>query len=336
MQRLSLVLMTAVLLPTGAEAQEGAGGPIQIREWPVEWGGRTRDPSVDPQGRVWFVGQAGNYVARFDPATEQFVRFEIDSGTNPHTVVIDRAGNAWYAGNRNARIGRIDARTNEIRRYMMPDSAARDPHTIAFNSQGELWFTLQGSNMVGRLNPADGQIRLVSMTTRGSRPYGIIVDGNDRPWFDLFGTNKIGTIDPATMQLREYELPWADARPRRIAQTSDGRIWYGDYARGTLGRLDPATGQVTEFPLPSGRTSLPYAVMNDDQDRIWVVETGVQPNRFVAFDARTERFGQITEVPSGGGTIRHMEFDPRTGRIWFGTDRNTIGYAQVRPARMMP
>ncbi len=335
MRRHSPALLALALLPAGAAAQTPSD-TITIREWPVEWGGRTRDPSVDPQGRVWFVGQAGNYVARFDLTTERFERFEIDPGTNPHTVVIDRVGNAWYAGNRNGRIGRIDARTGEIRRYMMPDSAARDPHTIAFNRQGELWFTLQGSNMVGRLNPADGQIRLVNVPTPRSRPYGIIVDRNDRPWFDLFGTNKIGTIDPATMELREYELPWPDARPRRIAQTSDGKIWYGDYVRGTLGRLDPATGKVDEFPLPSGRTSLPYAIMNDDQDRIWVVETGVQPNRFVAFDARTERFTSITAVPSGGGTIRHMEFDPRTGRIWFGTDRNTLGYAQVRPPRALP
>jgi virginiamycin B lyase len=138
------------------------------------------------------------------------------------------------------------------------------------------------------------------------------------------------------MELREITLPWADARPRRIALTSDGTVWYGDYSRGTLGRLDPATGNVTEFPLPSGKTSLPYAIMSDDQDRIWVVETGIQPNRFVAFDPKTQKFSHDTAVPSGAGTIRHMEFDPRTGRIWFGTDNNTIGYAQVRPPRIQP
>lgn len=336
MHRFPLALLAAALAPLPLAAQ-AATDTIVIKEWTVPWERtRPRDPSVDPLGKVWFVGQSGNYVARFDPATERFERFEIDPGTNPHTVVMDRAGNAWYAGNRNARIGRIDARTGEIRRFMMPDSAARDPHTIAFNSRGELWFTLQNSNMVGRLNPADGQIRLVRMVTPRSRPYGIVVDKNDVPWFDLFGTNKIGTIDPRTMELKEYPLPWPDARPRRIALTSDGMVWYGDYVRGTLGRLEPATGRVVEFPLPAGRTSLPYAIMSDDQDRIWAVETGVQPNRFVGFDAKTEKIVSMTSVPGGAGTIRHMEFDPRTGRIWFGTDNNTLGFAQVRPARLTP
>ena len=336
MHRLFLPLVTAALLPGTAPAQAPAD-TIVIREWTVPWERtRPRDPSVDPQGRIWFVGQTGNYVARFDPATEQFKRFEIDSGTHPHTVVIDRAGNAWYAGNRNAMIGRIDARTEAITRYPMPDSAARDPHTIAFTSQGDFWFTVQNSNMVGRMNPVDGRIRLVPMETARSRPYGIVVDKNDVPWFDLFGTNKIGTIDPRTMRLREIDIPWENARPRRIALTSDGKVWYGDYARGTLGRFDPATGKVDEFPLPGGLRSLPYAVMSDDMDRVWVVETGVQPNRFIGFDAKTEKIISMTGVPSGGGTIRHMEFDPRTGRIWFATDNNTLGYAQVRPPRAQP
>ncbi|MCL4866136.1 MAG: hypothetical protein KJZ47_09605 [Gemmatimonadales bacterium] len=336
MQRLALLLLGSALIPAPGHAQ-APSDTIAIREWTVPWErSRPRDPSVDPQGRVWFVGQSGNYVARFDMTTEKFERFEIEPGTNPHTVVIDRTGNAWYTGNRNGRIGRIDARSGEIQIFMMPDSAARDPHTIAFNSTGELWFTLQNSNMVGRLDPATGQTRLVAMETPRSRPYGIVVDKNDIPWYDMFGTNKIGTINPATMEPREITLPWTDARPRRIALTSDGTVWYGDYVRGTLGRLDPATGKVEEFPLPSGRTSLPYAIMSDDQDRIWVVETGVQPNRFVGFDAKTRKVISITPVPGGAGTIRHMEFDPRTGRIWFGTDNNTIGYAQVRPPRLQP
>jgi virginiamycin B lyase len=36
---------------------------FDLKEWEVEWGGRTRDPYVAPDGKVWFVGQAGNYIA---------------------------------------------------------------------------------------------------------------------------------------------------------------------------------------------------------------------------------------------------------------------------------
>jgi virginiamycin B lyase len=63
------------------------------------------------------------------------------------------------------------------------------------------------------------------------------------------------------------------------------------------------------------------------------VETGVQPNRLVGFDPKTEKFFSMTPIPSGGGTIRYMVFDPKTRMIWFGSDNNTIGRAQVPPAR---
>jgi virginiamycin B lyase len=34
-------------------------------------------------------------------------------------------------------------------------------------------------------------------------------------------------------------------------------------------------------------------------------------------------------VPSGGSTVRHMIFDAKRRDIWFGTDANTIGRADV-------
>jgi len=71
----------------------------------------------------------------------------------------------------------------------------------------------------------------------------------------------------------------------------------------------------------------------DDRDCLWLVETGSQPNRLVGFDPAKEKFFGLTPIPSGGGTVRHMMFDRATGQIWFGTDANTVGRAQVGEAR---
>jgi len=165
--------------------------------------------------------------------------------------------------------------------------------------------------------------------TKESRPYGIVVDPSGRPYFDEFNTNKIGSIDPKTMAIKEYTLP-TRARPRRIAVTSDGIIWYGDFMQGMLGRLDPRTGSVREFPLPDAATSLPYAMASDDRGRIWLVETGVQPNKLVGFDPRTEKWISVTPIAeSGAGTVRHMIYHSPTKTLWFGTDANTIGRAII-------
>jgi virginiamycin B lyase len=330
---LFLVLFAAPSLSARLAAQQDSM-PLPVKEWTVPWEkSRPRDPAVAPDGKIFFVGQVGNYIARLDPQTGDFKKYEIDPGTNPHNLIVDAKGQVWYAGNRNRMIGRLDPASGAITRYPMPDSTARDPHTQVFDKQGNIWFTLQQSNFVGHLNTTSGKIELIKMTTPRALPYGITLDPDGRPYFDLFGTNKIGSIDPKTMALKEYTLPDPRSRPRRIARSTDGHIWYVDYTRGFLGRLDPKNGETREWKAPAGPASLPYGMTVDDADRLWFVETGVQPNRLVGFDPKSERFFSVTPIPSGAGTIRYMIFDPKTRYIWFGTDANTIGRVPVPPAK---
>jgi virginiamycin B lyase len=332
MRLLLATVLTVSALPLPSPADLLAQVPI--KEWPVPYAGsRPRDPYIDSRNRVWFVGQVGNYIAYLEPKSGKFRRYEIGEGTLPHNLIVDQNDMVWYAGNGNGHIGKLDPATGKITRYPMPNLAARDPHTLMLDGKGHIWFTVQNGNFVGRLNTATGKVDLVEVATANARPYGIEVDSKGRPWFNEFGSDKIATVDPATLEIKEYKLPNERSRSRRIAITSDDRVWYVDYTRGFLGRLDPATGQFKEWALPGGASALPYAMASDDRDRLWLVETGVQPNRLVGFDPKSEKFLGITPIPSGGGTVRHMMFDQRDGQIWFGTDNNTIGRAQVREVK---
>ena len=133
---------------------------VDLKEWAVDWGGRTRDPAVAPDGKVWFVGQAGNYIAWFDPKTEQFKRYEIEEGTNPHSINVDPKGIVWYTGNRNGRIGRLDPNGGGLKIIMTGE--AKDPHTHVFDGKGNIWFTSQGSNRIGRLNMKTEKVDLIT------------------------------------------------------------------------------------------------------------------------------------------------------------------------------
>lgn len=327
---LSVVFIASVIaLSPGAPADV----EVQITEWEVPWEeSRPRDPYVAPDGDIWFVGQRTHYVAEFDPDSEEFRKFDLDDGAGPHTVVVDDQGTPWYAGNRANHIGTVDPETGEINKYMMPDdNSARDPHTMAFNSDGDIWFTSQGANSIGKLQVQSGKAEILEVSEQGSRPYGIIMDHNmERPWIALFGTNKLATVDPETMELKEISLPAEEARPRRLGQTSDGAIWYGDYARGYIGRYHPDKESFDEWEMPSGSDSRPYAVTVDSEDRVWLVETGVDPNIFVGFDTQSKEFVHSQPIESGGGTVRHMVFHEPTNAIWFGTDTNFLGQAKIQ------
>lgn len=322
----------ALFLAPEAEAQ---GEKVPTAEWEVSYGGRPRDPYVHPDGSVFFVGQAGNYIGRLDPKSGDFRRYEIDPGTHPHNLIIDKAGMVWYAGNRNGMIGKLDPRNGEITRYPMPDSTVRDPHTLIWDQKGNIWFTAQNSNAVGHLDVATGKIRIVKTGPR-TRPYGIEINSKGVPWVNLFGTNKIAKVDPATMELTEYTLPHERARGRRIAITPDDVVWYVDYTRGFLGRVEPTSGKITEIPMPGGPASLPYGMGKDDKGRVWVTENNRDGSLLYGYDPKTQKFFGKTQIGRAGenNTIRHMYFDPKTGMLWFGTDQGTIGRAEVSGARI--
>ncbi|MEX1187537.1 MAG: hypothetical protein WEA80_13205 [Gemmatimonadaceae bacterium] len=325
------LLLTFALAPIFA-SQAPAQAPVTltITEWEVPWANtRPRDPYVAPDGNVWFVGQTGHYVARFDPRTGEFKRVALDDGAGPHNLIVDRSGTIWYAGNRQAHIGKVNPASGAIQKFAMAEAGLRDPHTLVFDKAGNIWFTAQGGGHIGRLNMRSGEVRMATVPTERARPYGIVIDARGRPWFNEMGSNKIGVVDPATLAVREYTLPNERSRTRRIAATTDGGIWYVDYTRGFIGRLDPRSGNVEEYAAPSAATSLPYALTVDDQDRLWFVETGVRPNQFVGFDTKSRRFIGTTPIKSGGGAVRHMVYHAPTRSIWFGTDAGTIGRAVV-------
>jgi len=331
----SLVLALPPATPPAPPAPRLDAAPsldsIQIREWKVPWENtRPRDPAVAKDGRIWFCGQAGNYIAVLDPRTGTFKRYELEPSTNPHNLIIDDVGFVWYAGNRNAHIGKLDPASGKITKFAMPDPAARDPHTLVFDRTGTaIWFTVQQGGFVGRLAMATGKVDLVKIPGGRPLPYGIWMDSKNRPWFNEFGVPKIGMIEPATLALTEYPLPDPDARGRRIALTSDDIVWYVDFKRGFLGRLDPNSGKVDEWQVPGGKYAAPYMLTVDHKDRLWFSETGPQPTRLVGFDPRSRQFTPPVAVPSGGISVRHAVYHTPTGSVWFGTDANTIARAQL-------
>lgn len=329
----ALAVAATTIAPPQAVAQQ-----VQIEEWEVPYPeSRPRDPYVAPDGRVWFVGQAGHYAAVLDPATGEFSKHDLPDQAGPHNLIVDDQGDIWYAGNRAAHIGHLDPESGEIHQIAMPDGDPRDPHTLVHDGRGGIFFTAQGANKIGHLDPATGALRFVEaprVEGRGGqmvgvRPYGIKVDSEGTAWVALLGANLIASVDPSDMSMETYELP-EDARPRRLVVDSSDRIWYVDWERGTLARLVPETREVTEWESPGGRESGPYAMAIDPDDRIWYVETGTDRNPFVGFDPATEEFTQ-TPIPSGAGAVRHMHYDARTNSIWFGTDNNTIGQARLPP-----
>ncbi|PQA85644.1 Vgb family protein [Hyphococcus luteus] len=322
-------ILSGVMMMTPVFAEE----TVDIREWKVPFENtRPRDPFAESANSVWFVGQAGGYIGHLDASSGVIVKYDLPEGEGPHNLIVGEDGIVWYAGNRTGVIGRFDPKTKETEEIPMPDEAARDPHTLVFDEGEEnIWFTVQGGNFIGRLNIESRKVDLIASKTERSRPYGIKMAPDGSVWVALFGTYKLAHINPETLELTEIDLPREGALPRRLEITSDGRVWYGDYIKGVLGVYDPEKKTFKEWEMPQGERARPYGMAVDGQDRIWMVATGVDPNIFMGFDPKTEEFFSKTDIPSGGGTIRHMHYYAPAGAVWFGADTNYVGRAVVEP-----
>ncbi len=314
--------------------EAGAQATVDIREWKVPYeDSRPRDPFAHEAASVWFVGQRAGYLAHLNAETGDIHKIDLKEGSGPHNLIVGSDGVVWYAGNKTALIGRYDPTSETIEEIEMPDPEARDPHTLIFDAGEEnIWFTLQGSNMIGRLNIETRTVDLIPSKTERSRPYGIKLAPDGSIWVALFGTSKLARIDPETMELTEIDLPRDAARPRRLEALADGGVWYVDYAGGVLGKYDPEAEDFEEWMLPQGEGSRPYGMASDDEGRLWMVATGVSPNVFLGFDPKKEEFFSATDIPSGGGTVRHMHYHQPSGAVWFGADTNYIGRAIVTPS----
>lgn len=330
--RILMVSILSLLLAFSNQALSFADDmqKVDIKEWHVPYeDSYPRDPHVAPDGTVWFSGQTDEYIAQLNPETGKFKRVDLRRGDGIHNVIVGRDGIVWMAGNRNGYIGKYNPQTDTIHRIPMPSEDAYDPHTLIFNhDETRIFFSLQGSNMVGRLDIATEKVNLVS-TSGGSRPYGINMAPDGTVWVALFGTYKLGKVNPETMALTEIDLPRRNARPRRLEISSNGNVHYVDYRGGMLGTYDPVAKTFVEVDLPSKTGARPYGMEIDSQDRIWFVETGPRPNKFVGYDTKTKKYFSITPIPSGAGSVRHMMYHKATGTVWFGTDANTIGRAVV-------
>ena len=142
--KLLAVSLLFSLAPVGAK-----NVPVEIDEWTVEWQNtRPRDPAVADDGRVWFVGQAGDYAAVFDPGDESFKRFDLPDGAGPHTIYITRDDQIWYTGNKARHLGRIDPDTGEIEQVAMPQRIPGSEHRILRKAhdtarRAQLWHPRQ-------------------------------------------------------------------------------------------------------------------------------------------------------------------------------------------------
>jgi streptogramin lyase len=103
----------------------------------------------------WFLdhaagpGDFGNFIVRFDPATEMFQETKLPLELiDPHFLVADQIGRLWFPALVTSRLGRFDPRTSTFDWADIPGSPV-GPLGIAGLTSRDLWIAETGSTAIG-------------------------------------------------------------------------------------------------------------------------------------------------------------------------------------------
>ncbi len=255
----------------------------------------------DRERGLW-IGTDGGGLARFDPVTGKFTRFEHredDAESLPHdvvrSIVEDDAGFVWVATDGGG-VARLDPRSGRFTRLADFKAGARlgseRVRTLRRDASGQIWVGSDGGG-VDRIDPVDGSVQ--HLTFEGAQP--------------------------------------DDDRIRTLA-THGNDLWIGTYEDGLL-RYDLVRKTTQRFVHdPSDAASLSddgvRELFVDERGTLWAGADGAGLNRFDGRTSRFERHRRIAGDPSSLANDNVIAIaQDRGGVIWVGTDS---GVSRWNPA----
>ncbi len=274
----------------------------------------TQQIDFDGKGNVWVAdrGEPGSIV-RIDPRTAQF-KDHMGYGGG-HGIAVDITdGTVWFSS-----MFRLDPDTGLADTYDVKGGPPLRANTHIFDSKGDLWMSALAAGVLSKWDRKTDSIIYWDVPILRSRPYGIIVDHNDKVWFAEYHNSGVARFDPETERFTHFQLTgFLPTNMRRPAVDSNNHIWLATWGsrgmqEGAIYGLNPDTGEVIERMVDIAFSN-PYTAEADEYDNIWI---GTD-NYLVKYDQRADTF---TRYPLTVRTDIPKITIARDSAIWF-TPRN--------------
>jgi virginiamycin B lyase len=288
-------------------------GKYSLDPWPHQ-------VDFDLDGNVW-LAYTQCCIVKFDPRTGEQTVFEDHGGG--HGIAVDQTdGSVWYSGDI---VRHLDPATGLVDHWKAPGNRYLGSNTQIFDSKGNLWLSLLGAGALGKWERETDTIKYWNVPVMRSRPYGIVMDHNDKVWFADYHNNGVTRFDPDTEEFKHFNLVKTNnvTAIRRLGADSKNMIWAGTWGNlafnnSTLYKLNPDTEEVTQYP-----SGIPYgAIYNaeaDNQDNIWIA-----PDNYVSkFDQVSNNFTHYP-IPTRSDSLKTTI--TKDGGVWF-IYRNAGKYA---------
>ena len=312
----------------------------------------------DANGFLW-VGIFSSGLNRFDPATEEVVRYVHDAGDpaslgadTVRCILEDSAGRLWV-GTQGAGVDRLDRTAGEFHHYRVPretPNAARhdDVRALLEDSNGGLWIGTNGGGL-DRLDPETGEFSHFAHdpddphSLSDNRVFALLEDHTGALWVGTYGGG-LSVLDRTTGRFSHYRADPQDRTAlgsdliKAIVEDHEDTLWIGTDGGG-LARFDRGSGTFVSFRHdPNDIFSLSSDRIYDlYQDRSRVLWVGTYGGGLSKFDVSKKRFHRVRNDPNDRQSLSHnivwSFFEDPDGVLWIGTDSGGLNRFDRRTGR---
>jgi virginiamycin B lyase len=211
---------------TPFKTPSGAGGPHTL--------------AAGESGDIWFTGQSGNYLARFertpDGKTGRITEYKLPG--QPQGLVVDKRGMVWVCRYGIDKLGKLDPKTGKLSELNL--GAGARPRNVAMAPDGTLWVTLYGRGALAHVDPVSSKVLREYLLPAGPHagPYSVAIDAGGKVWVNEIESDSVVRVDPADGTMRVFNLPSKDVGIRSAAIDAQGRYWYVGSHNGRLGVIE--------------------------------------------------------------------------------------------------
>jgi virginiamycin B lyase len=184
--------------------------------------------TIDPDGVVWFTGQAG-IVGRVDPARhdpgDPAEIIDAPRGRGPYGITVTPGGDVYFASLAGNYLGRIEPDGAEFRVVELdPPTPGQGTRRAWSDATGAIWTSQWNAGQVGRYDPATDTWQEWRLPGASPQAYAVYVDERDDVWLTDFGSNAIVHFDPHTETFAPIPLPDPGSAVRQL-HGRPGEIW---------------------------------------------------------------------------------------------------------------
>jgi virginiamycin B lyase len=185
----------------------------------------------DPDGTLWFTGQAGVY-GRLAVGADEVEAFDAPRGPGPYGITVTPSGDIYYASLAGNHIARVDRESGDAT-VLEPPTAGQGTRRVWSDSADRIWSSQWNAGQVAVYDPATEQWQEWSLPGDSPQAYAVYVDEHDRVWLSDFGADTLVVFDPTTGEFRSVPLPGAPGDVRQLLGRP-GEVWGAESAADSL------------------------------------------------------------------------------------------------------